>query len=92
MNHLKWSKIEKKIAREAFDKAYELECSYVAGRILERANQIKKPDDIWRLHDFLTEKRKEVDEKYDIREALRKGDLDAASRLARLYTLTPVAV
>lgn len=28
----------------------------------------------------------------DIREALRKGDLDAASRLARLYTLTPVAV
>ena len=28
----------------------------------------------------------------DIREALRKGDLDAASRLARLYTLTPVAI
>ena len=28
----------------------------------------------------------------DVREALRKGDLDAASRLARLYTLTPVAV
>ena len=28
----------------------------------------------------------------DVREALRKGDLDAASRLARLYTLTPAAV
>jgi len=28
----------------------------------------------------------------DVREALRKGDLDAASRLARLYTLTPLAV
>ena len=28
----------------------------------------------------------------DVREALRKGDLDSASRLARLYTLTPVAV
>jgi hypothetical protein len=28
----------------------------------------------------------------DVREALRKGDLDTASRLARLYTLTPVAV
>jgi hypothetical protein len=28
----------------------------------------------------------------DVREALRKGDLDAASRLARLYTLTPVAI
>ncbi len=28
----------------------------------------------------------------DVREALRKGDLDTASRLSRLYTLTPVAV
>jgi hypothetical protein len=28
----------------------------------------------------------------DVREALRKGDLDSASRLARLYTLTPVTV
>jgi hypothetical protein len=28
----------------------------------------------------------------DVREALRKGDLDTAKRLARLYTLTPVAV
>jgi len=28
----------------------------------------------------------------DVREALRKGDLDNASRLARIYTLTPVTV
>ena len=28
----------------------------------------------------------------DVREALRKGDIDTASRLSRLYTLTPVAV
>jgi hypothetical protein len=28
----------------------------------------------------------------DVREALRKGDLDTAGRFARLYTLTPVAV
>ncbi|MBW1700172.1 MAG: hypothetical protein JRH18_20960 [Deltaproteobacteria bacterium] len=28
----------------------------------------------------------------DVREALRKGDLDTASRLSRLYTLTPVSV
>lgn len=67
MNHVKWSKTEKKIAREAFERAYERECSYLAGRIREKANQIKKPDDIWRLHDFLTEKRKEVDKKFDYR-------------------------
>ncbi len=28
----------------------------------------------------------------DVREALRNGDLEAASRLASVYTLTPVAV
>lgn len=28
----------------------------------------------------------------DVREALRVGDLDTASRLSRIYTLTPVAV
>ena len=28
----------------------------------------------------------------DVREALRRGDLKTASRLARVYTLTPVAV
>ena len=28
----------------------------------------------------------------NVREALRRGDLKAASRLARVFTLTPVAV
>ena len=28
----------------------------------------------------------------DVRKALRRGDLKAASRLARVYTLTPVAM
>jgi hypothetical protein len=28
----------------------------------------------------------------DVREALRRGDLKTASRLARVYTLTPVAI
>jgi hypothetical protein len=28
----------------------------------------------------------------DVREALRRGDLKAASRLGRVYTLTPVAM
>ncbi len=67
MNYVNWSKNEKKIAKEAFEKAFERECTYLAGRIREKAEQIKKPEDIWELHDFLTEKRKEVDQKYDYR-------------------------
>ena len=29
---------------------------------------------------------------YDVREALRRGDINSAGRLARLYTLTAVAI
>jgi len=28
----------------------------------------------------------------DVRDALRRGDISAASRMARIFTLTPVAV
>ncbi len=28
----------------------------------------------------------------DVREALRRGDIKSAARLARVYTLTPVAI
>jgi hypothetical protein len=36
-----------------------------------------------------------IDDAYkldDVREALRRGDIKTASRMARVYTLTPVAV
>ena len=45
MSHVKWSKTEKKIAREAFERAYDRECSYLAGRIREKVNEIKKKKD-----------------------------------------------
>jgi hypothetical protein len=67
MNDFKWSKTEKKIARIAFDKAYQRECSNLIEKIRSKAREITEPDNIWRFHDFLTEKRDEIDEKYDYR-------------------------
>jgi hypothetical protein len=67
MNDFKWSKTEKKIARIAFDKAYQRECSNLIEKIRTKAREITEPDNIWRFHDFLTEKRDEIDEKYDYR-------------------------
>ena len=67
MNYFKWSKPEKKIARIAFDKAYQRECSNLIEKIRTKAREITEPDNIWRFHDFLTEKRDEIDEKYDYR-------------------------
>lgn len=67
MHDIKWSKTEQRIARKAFEKAYERECADLVNKIRAKAGNITKPDDIWRLHDFLTRKRKEVDKKYDYR-------------------------
>ena len=60
-------KTEKKIARKAFEKAYQRECSDLIEKIRTKAEEITEPDNIWRFHDFLTEKREEIDEKYDYR-------------------------
>jgi hypothetical protein len=67
MNDFKWSKTEKKIARAAFEKAYQRECSDLIEKIHTKAGEITEPDNIWHFHDFLTEKRDEIDEKYDYR-------------------------
>ena len=67
MEDVKWSKTEKKIARAAFEKAYERECFDFVEKIRFEAEKLSKPDDIWRLHDFMSKKIKEIGEKYDYR-------------------------
>ena len=67
MNDIKWTKAEKKVSRSAFDKAYQRECADLIKNLREKANEISKPDDLWLLHNSLTEKRDEIDEKYDYR-------------------------
>lgn len=67
MNDFKWSKTEKKIARAAFEKAYQRECSDLIEKIRTKAGEITAPDNMWRFHDFLTQKREAIDEKYDYR-------------------------
>ena len=67
MNRITWSKKEKSIARRAFENAYEKECSEIITEMRKKANEAGKPEHIWKLHDFLTEKRDETDDKYDYR-------------------------
>ena len=62
-----WSKREKTIARRAFEQAYERECSALTKEVRRLANGIAEPDDIWKLHKFLTRQRKALAEKYDFR-------------------------
>ncbi len=63
----KWSKPEKVIARRAYGAAYERECAAIAEEVRRMALGIRDPSDMWQLHDYLTEKREETDERYDYR-------------------------
>ena len=62
-----WSRSEKAIARKVFDAALKRELQDVMQKAKQMANQIKEPADVWGLEHYLTERRKEIDRKYDYR-------------------------
>ena len=66
-NEPTWSKSEKAIARAAFDAALKRELQDVMRKTKQMANQIKEPTAVWELELYLTERRKEIDRKYDHR-------------------------
>ena len=65
MNQSSWSKKEKGIARHLFKRAYERESNELIKKVKDLTKTIKTSEDLWDLHDFLKEKRKEIDKKYD---------------------------
>jgi Photoprotection regulator fluorescence recovery protein len=62
-----WSRSEKAIARTAFDVALKRELHEVMEEARQMANQIEQPSDLWDLEHYLTQRRKEIDRKYDYR-------------------------
>ena len=62
-----WSRSEKVIARTVFDAALKRELQDVMQEAKRMANQIKEPDDMWELERHLTERRKDIDRRYDFR-------------------------
>ncbi len=67
MDTLSWSKSEKQIAKQAFHQAYKRECDALIQQTREQFNKIVEPDALWDLHDLLTNKRAEINDKYDYR-------------------------
>ena len=67
MNNVTWKKKEKAIARKAFNKAYECECKNIGAEVQKMINEATNPLDLWRIHDFLSEKREATDLTYDYR-------------------------
>ncbi|HEY9692378.1 MAG TPA: hypothetical protein V6D15_09245 [Oculatellaceae cyanobacterium] len=60
-----WTDIEKKIARTAFDKAYEREIKVLLKQVQKQASTLVDLGELWQLHDFLSAKRHEIEGKYD---------------------------
>lgn len=63
-----WSSTEEVIALAAFEKAFERERNALLAEVRERARVIVELDDLWRLHDFLSARRHDIDGKYDYRD------------------------
>ncbi|MGD0909439.1 MAG: hypothetical protein ABSA96_17805 [Candidatus Acidiferrales bacterium] len=65
--YITWTSAEKKLARKAFEKAYEAECATITAEANRMIASAKTPSDIWLVHDYLSERRKAVDLIYDYR-------------------------
>jgi len=64
-----WSKKEKELSRKIFDIAHDRELNTIIDKIRNDIANIKISEKyrIWKIHDYLSEKRKEMDIKYDYR-------------------------
>jgi hypothetical protein len=67
---LDWSVEEQQIAQRAFKTAYERELEETLAQVKTAAQTIACSEDLWKLHDFLSAKRHEMDGKYDERSSM----------------------
>lgn len=67
MFDFKWSHAEKVVARRAFDQALHNELQATIKEAKVRAAKVSKPDELWELEDWLSERRQDIDRRYDYR-------------------------
>lgn len=66
-NDLRWSRSEKAVSRRVFDAALNRELRELMDQAKQMPSQISKPSDLWELERYLTQRRKEINRKYDYR-------------------------
>ena len=67
IRELHWSPAEKASARGAFHLALKKELDAIMQEAKERAARIEEISGLWELEDWLTERHREIDRKYDYR-------------------------
>lgn len=64
---LTWSKTEKDVAKKIYAIAYDKECSTILAHVKKMAAGISEPEEVWKIHDYLSAQRKQFAGKYDYR-------------------------
>jgi hypothetical protein len=67
MLDLKWSPGKKKAARTAFESALSRERAAIRRHIESLLREVNDGTEIWAIRDYLNEKARELDDKYDFR-------------------------
>ena len=67
MDRFNWSQSEKKVAKQAFYAALARENAALLQTLKAMSEKAENPEDIWAIHDFLSQQRKAMDAKYDYR-------------------------
>src|SRR6266852_3737329 len=95
-----WAPTKKKLARIAFNNAFERKCTAITQEARRMLETMTAPSDIFRVQEYLTEQRRIVDQLYDYRYSrllgvfgrllsdgwLREGDLNGlqAEKIAKI--------
>lgn len=85
MGSLRWSPAEKAIARKAFDLALHREFAAVIDEARKMMAKVEQVSALWDLEWFLTERRKDIDRRYDYRYSVLPivfGNLVSEGRLS----------
>jgi hypothetical protein len=64
---VRWSAAEKKIARRAFDQAYQRQCAAIRANAKKMLATASAPSDMWKVHDYRSVQRRRTDKIYDYR-------------------------
>jgi len=67
MRYFDWSNAEKILAREAYDRAYERECTKILEKVRGMLSSMEDPKEIWKIYDYLKKNRRDMDSKYEYR-------------------------
>jgi hypothetical protein len=67
MHDFKWSPSEKVAARKAFDQALYTELQQLVREAKDRVAAMSEASELWQLESWLTQRRREIDRKYDYR-------------------------